>query len=600
MLPSIWTQSIIKPIPKGSDKDPCVPLNYRGISLISCVSKIMSGILNNRLCNYDLNHNIIVEEQNGFRKKRSCAEHVFVLTSIIRKRKFLKLPTYVAFIDLQKAFDHIDRDLMLFMLLSHGIDGKLYKVIKAMYSNTKSCLKVNNLTTKWFDVRCGVRQGDNLSPTLFNYFINDLATVIKNLNRGVLFGKEKVSILLYADDMVLLAQNEFDLQLMLNSLHKWCVQWRVNVNCSKSNIVHFRPPSKQPTHFIFKYDTKVLERVSDYKYLGVCLDECLNYKKCSSILADSAGRALGGIISKFKNLKDCGFKTFTKLFDAGVIPILNYGAEIWGHGNYPKCDYIMNRAMRFFLGVHRFAPTTGVQGDMGWMSLKYRRYISILRFWNRLQLMDENRLTKRIFSQMFDNPENSWCNDVKNIASSLGMLDIYSSKGQFNLPSVLNKCQELMSLEWKEQITSKPKLRTYIKFKSEFKTEPYVSKYLPKNIRSLVAQLRLGILPLKIETGRFTNIMDPDTQQIRKMNINERTCNICNTHNVEDEYHFLLVCEKYAHERNQLLNDCITDRNFHILSSDEKLICLLVENWKLTASYIYKIWSIRRDLIYVA
>ena len=65
--------------------------------------------------------------------------------------------------------------------------------------------------------------------------------------------------------------------------------------------------------------------------------------------------------------------------ESGVLSILNYhGSEIWGFGNFPKCDSIMTRAMRYFMGVHRFGPTDGVQGDMGWMSLRYRRYIVIL------------------------------------------------------------------------------------------------------------------------------------------------------------------------------------------------------------------------------
>ena len=82
------------------------------------------------------------------------------------------------------------------------------------------------------------------------------------------------------------------------------------------------------------------------------------------VLFYSFSRALGGVISKYKTLRDCGYKTFTKLFETGVLSILNYGAEIWGYGNFPKCDNVMNRAMRLFLGVHRFAPTAALQGDM--------------------------------------------------------------------------------------------------------------------------------------------------------------------------------------------------------------------------------------------
>ena len=211
LMPSLWTQAIIKPIPKSSSKGPCVPLNYRGISLLSCVSKILSGILNNRLCMYYDAHEILADEQNGFRKKRSCEEHVFSLTSIIRNRKGNGRSTFVAFIDLEKAFDRVDRTLLLYRLLLHNIDGRIYNTIKKMYSNTKSCIQLNNLFTDWFDVYSGVRQGDNLSPTLFGYLINSLASHIKSLGRGIKLGNDVISILLYADDMVLIADNETDL-----------------------------------------------------------------------------------------------------------------------------------------------------------------------------------------------------------------------------------------------------------------------------------------------------------------------------------------------------------------------------------------------------
>ena len=85
-LPSVWQSAWIKPIPKGAGKDPYVPLNYRGISLLSCVAKTYSGILNTRLSNFMKDHDLFPEEQNGFRQGRSCEDHIFSLTSIVRNR----------------------------------------------------------------------------------------------------------------------------------------------------------------------------------------------------------------------------------------------------------------------------------------------------------------------------------------------------------------------------------------------------------------------------------------------------------------------------------------------------------------------------------
>ncbi len=111
MLPSMWLKSVINPIPKGFNKDPFVPLNYRGISLLSCVVKVFSGIINKRIVNYCESNNIYEDEQNGFRCKSSCEEDIYSLTSIIRNKLSQNQSTYCCFIDKQKAFDWVERDL---------------------------------------------------------------------------------------------------------------------------------------------------------------------------------------------------------------------------------------------------------------------------------------------------------------------------------------------------------------------------------------------------------------------------------------------------------------------------------------------------------
>ncbi len=108
-MPSIWLRAIVNPILKGSGKDPYVPINYRGISLLSCVSKCYTSIMNERLVKFCDGNNILVDEQNGFRKNCSCNDHLFSLASIIRNRLATHMSTYCAFIDMEKAFDFIDR-----------------------------------------------------------------------------------------------------------------------------------------------------------------------------------------------------------------------------------------------------------------------------------------------------------------------------------------------------------------------------------------------------------------------------------------------------------------------------------------------------------
>ena len=89
-----------------------------------------------------------------------------------------------------------------------------------------------------------VRQGDNLSPTLFNIYINDLALVLKKMNLGVTIGNLHVCILLYADDIVLISKSEQNLQIMLDMVNSWCNKWQMKINNKNTKIIHFRNATK--------------------------------------------------------------------------------------------------------------------------------------------------------------------------------------------------------------------------------------------------------------------------------------------------------------------------------------------------------------------
>ena len=129
--------------------------------------------------------------------------------------EFYQVNLHVSSIDFEKDFDWIPRDLLMCKLLSYNVDGNFYNAIKFMYSNTTSSVKLNNIFTKWFDTTTGVRRGDTLSPTLFNIFLNDLITDLK-LFSGIETDDFSLSVLCYADDIVILCDSEEKLQSMLN------------------------------------------------------------------------------------------------------------------------------------------------------------------------------------------------------------------------------------------------------------------------------------------------------------------------------------------------------------------------------------------------
>ena len=379
---------------------------------------------------------------------------------------------------------------------------------------------------------------------------------------GVSNGNNKVSILLYADDIAIVSENEINLQLMLNRLYEWCQSWFLTINTDKSQIVHFRKKRKKRSDFSFSVGPTQLKIVDQYKYLGITLNENLDYKVCAQELADAGGRALGSLITKFKPYKGIGYSTFTKLYEQGVIPITDYCSSVWGFSNPSFAEKIQNRACRYFLGVHSKTPLHVLQGDVGWLKPKYRIYLNILKYYNRLIKMDHDRLTYRIFEHDLQNITNdSWCGELEKILDQTGMLGNLIDGNEIDIDVAREKLFTLYDLEWQDSISTKPKLRTYVKFKCHISTENYVSQNINKYERSLLAKLRSGTLPLAVETGRFK------CKQLCK-----RLCELCNSNEIEDEEHFIVTCPFYKTQRISFFNyiSCNVSEDFDNLNPEPK------------------------------
>ena len=179
IVPDDWARSTICPIhKKGTMTD---PNNYRGISLINCIGKVFSSILSTRIKHYlDLTSRI-GSELAGFRKGYGCEDHTFSLTKILSLYLANGKRVYATFLDYEKAFDLVDRSILWKKLLDHNINGKIFNVIRGLYSKTEAYVRVGNSYSSFFKCEVGVRQGDNLSPLLFTIFVNDFKAYLKLL-----------------------------------------------------------------------------------------------------------------------------------------------------------------------------------------------------------------------------------------------------------------------------------------------------------------------------------------------------------------------------------------------------------------------------------
>ena len=276
IIPSEWCISFISPIykNKGEKSD---PNNYRGISIISCLGKLFTALINERLTKFtDLNE-IIGEEQAGFRSGYSTQDHIFTLHAIIEiylnhinQKTSGEKKLYCAFIDYQEAFDLVDRSCLWQKLLACDIKGKIMKLIFNLYQNTKACVKLNNQLSHSFNCNIGVRQGDNLSPLLFAIYLNDFEQFMSTKYYGLKTLKDlytnaatndemltllKLYVLLYADDTIIMAESPNELQLALDALSEYCQSWKLKINIDKSKIMCFtkKKTTNSRSRFLVKW-----------------------------------------------------------------------------------------------------------------------------------------------------------------------------------------------------------------------------------------------------------------------------------------------------------------------------------------------------------
>ena len=257
---------------------------------------------------------------------------VFVLNYLVSKSFSKKEKLFCAFIDLRKAFDRIDRNLLLVKLYNSNVSCKLIRMIKSIYSKVSVCVKYGNKLSNSFESNVGLKQGEPMSPLLFLLFAND---VEENLIRDCGLDETKLvhvngqvlNMLLFADDTAIFAKTADALQVLIDKFYSYCCKWSLEINVSKSKVLIFRKGNRKVVTE-FKVNQENLEIVDEFVYLGILLSRNGCFQKTQKQLALQGRRALSSLFSLFKGTY-LNVITKCKLFDSMVGTILCYGSEVW-------------------------------------------------------------------------------------------------------------------------------------------------------------------------------------------------------------------------------------------------------------------------------
>lgn len=551
-MPDAWLVGTIKPIykNKGSQLDPG---NYRPITILSCMGKLFTAIINTRINNFLNDNNLLCENQAGFRSDYSTCDHIFTLNFLVQKLKSEKKKLYCSFIDFSAAFDSVWRAGLWYKLSKGGIKGKVFDIIKNMYSDIKSCVANEGNVSSMFSSSCGVRQGENLSPILFSLYLNDLESYLTetsngiplNINTGTTMNFLKLLILLYADDTIIFSESNTELQTCLNRFDAYCKEWKLNVNYSKTKVVVFG--SRKIGALAFHINENPIEIVGEYKYLGVLFKSTGSFIQCRKHLITQANKALFQLYVKINNLS-LPIDLQIKLFDHTILPILTYGCEIWGYENIDMIEEFHCNFLRRITKAKKSTPRYMLYAELSRQPIDIQIKSRMIKFWVSIVQAKQSKISSQIYRYMIQqNINNKWITHIKTILNHTGFYNLWINQttitGKSTHKFIKHRLIDQFKQEWHAKLGNSSKGTTYLSFKDNIDFETYLT-ILPQSLRLSMFHYRTGNHRLPIETGRWRQSFVPHES---------RKCTLCTTNDIGDEMHYLLICPFFERNRHKYI-----------------------------------------------
>ena len=322
-LPQELKHSIFVKLPKKSNAIECT--DYRTLCLMSNVTKIILRIITER------NRRIFEREagktQSGFKQGMGTREGIFNLRIISEKMLEKHKKIYVCYIDYKKAFDRVYHTLLMEVLSHNEIDAKDVRLIMNLYWQQTASIQTDDGQSSSFPIERGVRQGCVLSPSLFNMYTEE---IFKEFNEmpGIKLLGEFINNLRYADDTVLLAETEEELQELVNAVKEGSLKFGLEMNTKKTKTMIIRRDVNDGSKVDIKVDGVTLEQVESYQYLGQLITED---GRCEKEIRRRIGIAKTNFL-KMKNVlttKKLSMKTRKKILNCYIISTLMYAAETW-------------------------------------------------------------------------------------------------------------------------------------------------------------------------------------------------------------------------------------------------------------------------------
>ena len=582
-IPSAWKVADQVPIPKRSaEEDPACRGNFRGITLQSCTGKLYCRSLVDTYLS-DIYEQQMHHEQGGFRQQRMCAHQHFLLSDTIHRALADDQTLYAVFIDIRKAYPSVWISGLFYKLrrVNPHINDQLIAILKDCITGGQTRILLRGKRSQPYSSSVGVREGCVESPILFNFFINDLIDVLRADGcQGVRYAASLLAAL-FADDIVLLSDEKEDMQRALNTLHRFCSLWRLQVNMSKTKLMIVGNPTDYDPNAPLRIGNEALERVNRYLYLGLWFmdDGTWDFEFAERMkkVRDAEAR-----LQHFFAEKRVPMRVRWLAWCALIRSRIEYGCEvcIFCPNQMKELEDFQLQAARRIIGCNRKTSKDAIYGELQIQTFKVRFDKYRVRLLHDVAVRNEFLpLHHEVWNLPSSNrfPEHSFRRAMRALNQlSFGGLLLHNAEflGPEGWKWARQTIMDHMVSDWKFSIEDKADLarrrgsvaqmERYQILKPRWGNVPYTA--LPDtNYGRLLFKIRSGTLPLLAFEGKEGS----------------DTCVFCNRNERETINHFLYECDGSAagstigasrHDMLRRLRECVQSSRYIMRSYGEQAI----------------------------
>jgi hypothetical protein len=568
-VPSQLTEVLITPIfKKGDRKEAC---NYRPICLVNTSLKLITMLMANRLSEWCEENDKISPYQAAYRKGFGCESQVFALNAILQTKINTKNGrVFALFVDISKAFDSVVHSKLWIRLKNIGISPRFIAFIQAIYSNVNAKVRTVHGESDGFKLEKGVLQGESLSPKLFTIFMEQIVEILYQSDIPTLkVAAEDIHLLLYADDIVILASNAIDLQKKIGVLKEFFDQNNLSVNLGKTKCVVFRRKKSKrssiPTLFWGENEVEVVDK---YTYLGVTFYWNLDFGKTAEEFLLKAKVAEKHLFDIFRRSKMSTFDSRIKLFESLVRSVLMYCCPVWGLKCMKKLVIFQNKFLRRMFCLPNKTPAWFLRLELSVSSLEVYLIKSTLHFWRRI-VCSNSIFLKNCYKSLVDNSSKSysktnWYKSLQEVLTewdSEHIVNAIPDEGDLievnRLSMNINNCISRIENESISRdiirMQNSSSMSHYCKIKTHCVREKYVNFNCNWNVTIHMMQLRANLSQV---SGSKHIIKLNELSWFYNKN-RDPNCKCCNQNQIENLYHVLFVCPRYDLIRHKYLKGVV-------------------------------------------